>query len=136
MSQASALAVNQGVTLEADNITLAFSDKLRTFTWLTERLICTSLAAARNRLGLLHMLTPFRDALALVSESDKDAMVLVMSNSSSGTAQLDASKSSKLYTGGRLSDFQDVHSATLNLRAVLGLVRSSCFEEFLLFRRN
>ena len=122
LAQNSALAVNQGVTLEADNLTLAFSDKMRTFAWLVEKLICTSLTAARNQLGLIHMLTPSRDALALVSEFDKDAMVLVMSNSSSGTAQLDASKSSKLYSGGRLNDFHDVYTAVLNLRAVLSLV--------------
>lgn len=121
LAQNSDLAVNQGVTLEADNLTLAFSDKMRTFAWLIEKLICTSQTAARNQLGLIHMLTPSRDALALVSEFDKDAMILVMSNSTSGTAQLDASKSSKLYSGGRLDDFHDVYTAVLNLRAVLSL---------------
>ena len=95
----SSLAVNKGVTLEVDNFTLALSDKIRTFGWLTEKLIVTSSVGARALLGLIHLLTPSREALALVAESDKDAMALVMSNSASSSAQLDASKASKLYSG-------------------------------------
>lgn len=119
--QASGLAVEKGVTLEPDNITLAFSDKLRCFNLLDDKLITTSLAGARAKLGLLHMLTPNRDALASVAELDKESLALVMANSTSSSAQLDASKNSKVYTGGQLKDFQDAYTCVINMRAILGL---------------
>ena len=120
--QASGASTDRDVTLEADNITLAFSDRIRTYTWLMEKLITTSMAGARVSLGLMHMLTPDRDSLAVVSESDKGAVTLVMSNSANTTAQLDASKSSKLYHEGSLETFRDVTISFLNLRAVLSVM--------------
>ena len=120
--QASGASTDRDITLEPDNITLAFSDRVRTYTWLMEKLITTSPAGARVALNLIHTLTPDRDSLAVVSESDQGAVTLVMSNSASGTAQLDASKASKLYYEGSLETFRDAHISFLNLRAVLSLM--------------
>ena len=71
-------------------MTLAFSDQVRTFIWLVERASSVSLPIARSCLGLIHMLTPDREALALVVESDMEARSLVMANASTGNVQVDA----------------------------------------------
>ena len=112
-------ALEKDVTLEADNITLAFSDRIRTFTWLVERASSVSLPIARSCLGLIHFLTPDREALALVVESDLEARSLVMANASTGSIQVDAAKSSKLYSGGRLTTFRHSYEAICNLRMLL-----------------
>jgi hypothetical protein len=115
-------SIDKDVTLEAENITLAFSDRLRTFTWLSEKLANSSAAGARSSLGLMQFLTPDREALALVAEGDREAATLLMSNSSNSSAQLDASKSSKLYTGGRLTTFRHTYEAFCNLRLLLSVL--------------
>lgn len=112
----SSLATEQDVTLEPANMTVAFSDRVRTYSLLADRLVATSFTGAQNQLGLLHFLTPDRAALALVAACDSDAATLLMSNSTSSTAMLDASKSSKLYCGGRLQTFRHVYEAVCNFR--------------------
>lgn len=119
IANGSLTSIDKDVTLEPDNITLAFSDRLRTFTWLSEKLICTSPAGAKATLGLLQLLTPDRDALAIVAEGDQEATTLLMSNSTSSTAQLDASKSSKLYCSGRLTTFRHSYEAMCNFRCLI-----------------
>ena len=118
----STLSLDRDVTLEVENITLAFSDRVRTFAWLTEKLVSTSFAGAKAVLGMLQFLTPERDSLAFVAESDKEASTLLMSNSDSGTARLDASKSSKLYSAGSLKDWRDAYLAVCNLRCLLSVM--------------
>ena len=122
VQQASPLSLDNDVTLEPNNVTLAFSDRLRCYKLLLEKIISTSPAGARAALNPLHFLTPERDALAVVAEHDKDAVTLVMSNSSSSTAQLDAARSSKLYCGGTLVTFRDAYESVINLRSVLSLM--------------
>ena len=46
-------SLDKDVTLEPGNITLAFSDRIRTFTWLVERLVTTSLAGAQASCTML-----------------------------------------------------------------------------------
>jgi hypothetical protein len=71
---------------------------------LTEKLVNTTHTGAKSQLGLLLLLlTPDRAALAIVLEGELEVARLLMSNSMSGAAQLDASKASKLYCLGRLS---------------------------------
>lgn len=115
-------SVDRDVTLEPENITLAFSDRVRCFGWLHEKLISTSHAGAKSSLGLLQLLTPERCALAIVAECDLEAATLLMSNSSSSTAQLDASKASKLYCAGRLTDFRHSYEAVLNFRCLMSVL--------------
>jgi hypothetical protein len=118
LANASTICLDKDVTLEPENVTLAFSDRLRTCSWLVEKLVSTSVEGARSVLGLLQFLTPDREALALVAEGDNEAKTLLMSNSSNSTAQLDASKASKLYCSGRLSTFRHSYEAFCNLRCV------------------
>jgi hypothetical protein len=114
LANSSQSSIDKDTTLEAENITLAFSDRVRTFGFLSEKLVCTSQAGAKTTLGLLQFLTPDRDALAAVVEGDQEAAALLMSNSTSSTAQLDASKASKLYCAGRLTTFRHSYEAVCN----------------------
>ena len=117
----STLASEKDVTLEPSNMTVAFSDRVRTYGLLTDKLVTVSLTGAQNQLGLIHFLTPDRTALALVAACDQGAATLLMSNSTSSTAMLDASKSSKLYCGGRLQSFRHVYEAVCNFRCFLSV---------------
>lgn len=112
-------SIDKDVTLEPENITLAFSDRVRTFSWLSERLVSTSHVGAKGTLGLLQLLTPDRDALAVVAEGDHEAATLLMANSTSSSAQLDASKASKLYCSGRLTTFRHSYEAVCNFRCLV-----------------
>ena len=122
VANSSATALDKDVTWEADNVTLAFSDRIRTFTWLVERASTVALPIARTCIGLLQMLTPDREALALVVEGDMEARSLVMANASTGSAQIDAARSSKMYSGGRLTTFRHSYEAVCNLRMLLGIM--------------
>ena len=122
VANSSAMAINKDVTWESGNVTLAFSDRLRATVWLVEKLRATSLTAAKNCIGLLQFLTPDRDALASVVEGDLQVHSLVMANVSSNSAQIDASKSSKMYSAGRLETFRHSYEAFCNLRLVLSVI--------------
>jgi hypothetical protein len=124
LSLANALdtSLDRDVTLEAENITLAFSDRMRVFGFLSEKLINTTHLGAKGALGLLHLLTPDRVALAAVLEGEQEAAALLMSNSSSSTAQLDASKASKLYCLGRLTTFRHSYEAICNFRCLVSVM--------------
>jgi len=122
LTGSSRAALDKDVTLEAENITLSFSDRVRTFTWLVEKLVSTSLPSARSVLGLLQFLTPDREALGIVAQGDQEAVTLLMSNSTSSTAQLDASKASKLYSTGRLETFRHCYEAIVNLRLLFSVM--------------
>lgn len=119
IANASGQSWDKDVTLEADNITLAFSDRIRTFAWLTDSLRISSWTAAQNSLGLVQFLTPDRDGLAAVANGDSQVKSLVMANTTSSSAQLDASKSSKMYCAGRLSTFRHSYEAVCNFRLLL-----------------
>ena len=114
--------LEKDVTWEAECVTLAFSDRVRTTAWVVDKLVSTPLPTAQNQLGLLQFLTPDRDALALISENDNSARQLVMANTTSSTAILDASKSSKMYCGGRLTSFRNAYESFCNLRCFLSVV--------------
>lgn len=102
--------------MEPDNFTLAFSDQVRIFSFPDERLGTTSAVRAKDVLGFLHFLTPTREALHAVVESDNQAKSIVLANAGSGSAALDAAKSSRLCTGGRLAEAHHVHEAIANFR--------------------
>ena len=121
VANTSTQCLEKDVTLEPDNLTLAFSDRVRTFAWLAEKLRTTSFSAAKNQLGLLQFLTPDREALAVLAEGDSQVKSLIMANSTSNSAQLDASKTSKLYCDGRLANFRHVYEAFCNLRLFLSI---------------
>ena len=50
----SSLASEKDVTLEPTNMTVAFSDRVRTYGLLTDQLVTVSLTGAQNQLGLIH----------------------------------------------------------------------------------
>jgi len=121
-ANASRICVLKDVTFDPDCVTLAFSDRVRTFSFVADRLVSLTQKHAETNLGILHFLTPVRAALAQVAEGDANVRTLVMANASNSASQIDATKSSKLYTGGRLSCFRDLYEAVCNVRLVGNLM--------------
>lgn len=121
-ANASTEAWSKAATMEADNVTLAFSDRLRACVWVVEALAATSHTAAKGMLGMLQFLTPDRRGVAEVMDGDAEASTLVMANAGNATAQLDASKSSKMYCGGKLETFHHCYEAVGNLILLFNLM--------------
>jgi hypothetical protein len=121
-SNRSTVCFEKDATLEADCVTLAYSDRLRACMWLVERLHATSKAGGQTHLGLLQHLTPDRSALSVVNEGDAQVKSMILANASHSQTQIDASKSSKMYCGGRLSTFRDAYIMVCNLRVLMGLM--------------
>ena len=118
----SMLSRDKDATWEADNVTVAFSERLKGARWLTEPLPGATKVGARDKLGLVHFLTPDRTGLATVAESDSHAKTITLANTGNSTAQLEASKSSKLYTGGRLTHPRHCYECVLNFRCLMGVM--------------
>ena len=122
VANAARVAQDKDATFEADNVTLAFSDRVRAFRWVVEQLRIISHTSAKDNLGMLQFLSPDRATLACVAEGDSDVKTLVMANASSNSAQLDASKASKMYSGGRLTTFRHSYEAFCNLRLLFSVM--------------
>jgi len=121
-ANASHLCTSKDVTFDADAVTLAFSDRLLTFQFVGDRLVSLTKVHAQTNLGLLQFLTPIRTALAHVAERDAAAKTLVMANASNSASQIDATKNSQMYNGGKANSFRCLHEAVYNFRLVCGLV--------------
>ncbi|CAB9530401.1 unknown protein [Seminavis robusta] len=122
LSNASDRAVDSSVTFRPENITLAFSDRIRTFSWLSVRLLSASFTTAQSNLCLIHFLTPERDALSVVADGDHQARTILMANSTYSTAQIEATKNSQLYSGCALQHFRHVYEAFCNLRLLFAVM--------------
>ena len=115
LQRKSKLAHLKATTLEAAHVTLAYSDKVRTFGYLSEKLGTTTLNGARSSFGVIHCLTPVRDKLHLHAKSESQADAIVMANSTNDRAQLDATRNSQMHSGGRVVTFLDVCTAAVNV---------------------
>ena len=56
-------ALQRDVSLDAAVCTMAFSNCIHSFHWLCEPLVSTSKQSLETQLGILHFLTPSRQAL-------------------------------------------------------------------------
>ena len=121
-ANASRVCTSKDVTFDADAVTLAFSDRLRTFQFVGDRLVSLSKVHAQTNLGLLQFLTPIRAALAHIAEGDAAVRTLVMANATNSASQIDATKNSQMYTGGKANTFRCLYEAVCNFRLVCGLV--------------
>ena len=122
LANSSDLAVERDVSLDAQICTMAFANCMRSFHWLTDPLVSTTRQALESQLGILHFLTPIRQAL-LAQVSREVAMgPVVLSHVADDKAQLDASRQSKLYTGGRCQEGRDIYHAVCNFLKVSSLV--------------
>jgi len=121
-ANASHLCMSKDVTFDADAATLAFSDRLRTFQFVGDRLVSLSKVHAQTNPGLLQFHTPIRTALAHVAKGDAATKTLVMANASNSASQIDSTKNSQMYTGGKADSFRCLHEAVCNFRLVCGLV--------------
>lgn len=119
---ASTTCYDKDATFEPEMVTLAYSDRFRAFFWLMERIHATSKVSAHSTLGLMQHLTPDRSALAIISEGDSQVKSMILANATHSQTQIDASKSSKMYCGGRLVTFRDAYVLICNLRVPFSLV--------------
>ena len=122
MAARSPISQFRDVTIDSEIVTCAFSDRTRSTLWLLQPLHLTTKRGARDKLCLLHFLTPDRATLASVAEHDSQAKAITLANSSDSTAQLDASKASQLYIGGRLSSMRHCYECGLNLIHFFGVM--------------
>ena len=122
LANSSDLAVERDVSLDAQVCTMAFANCMRSFHWLTDPLVSTTRQALETQLGILHFLTPVRQAL-LAQVSREVAMgPVVLSHVADDKAQLDASRQSKLYIGGKCQEGRDIYHAVCNFLKVSSLV--------------
>jgi len=121
-ANASRLCASEDVTFDADAVPLAFSDCIRTFQFVGDRLVSLTKVHAQTNLGLPQFLTPLRTALAHIAEGDAAVRTLVMANTTNSASQIDATKNSQMYTGGKANTFRCLYKAVCNFRLVCGLV--------------
>ena len=119
---AESMAIDQDVTLSEKVVTTAFSNALRSYHWLLEPLAHTPKGVAQQQLNLLHFLPPDTGAAFFQRSSDAADAPMVMSHISDDKAQLEASKGSRMYTGGLLESGRNVYDAVVNLRFILRLL--------------
>lgn len=119
LALASDKAIDCDVTIDADQITTAFANSIRSNHWLTEPLNRTPKHIAQQKLGVLHFLTPVRGLLLAHRETEAANGPMILSHVSDDRAQLEASKSSALYSGGRLEHGNDIYFAICNLRLLI-----------------
>ena len=114
---ASDIGIDTDVCLDPDVCNIAFSNLIRSFHWLLQPITRQSHSTAKQRLGLLHFLPPVLSALHTEAHSADSSIPIVFCHMTDNKAQLDASKSSIVYSGVRLEEGRDVHLAVCNLRA-------------------
>jgi len=120
-SNSSRVCTSKDVTFDEDVITLAFSDRICTFQFVGDRLVSLSKTHAQSSLGILQFLTPVRAALAQVAEGDAAVKTLVMANASNSASQIDATKNSQMYSGGKVDSFRSLYESVCNFQLLCSL---------------
>ena len=110
------------VTFRKECITLAFSDRVRTFKLVSNLLVNLSFKNVQDNLGFLQFLTPVTSALAAVAEGDSHARTMVMANSTDSKLLTVACEKSKMYTAGHIETFRHIYEGFCNFRMFLSLV--------------
>lgn len=128
------LSLLNAVTFEAEACTTAFANAIRSFHWLTDPLSRVAKPVAQSRLCFLHFLTPDRAALLRSKQTEAANSPLVLSHVADDKAQLEASKASSLYTGGRVTHADDLYAAVVNLRLVLSTMISDVSQPLVLVK--
>ena len=131
---ASDLALDKDITFDAEACTTAFSTAFRSWHWLTSPVSQAARATAESRLCLLHFLTPDRAALAAVQAADASSGPVALSHLSDDKYQLEAARSSTMYSRGRLSCGRDAYQMVLNFRCVLLVVIANLGQSLLLIK--
>ncbi len=132
----SSIGVDCDVTFDAEAVTMAFANAVRSMFWLIEPLSRTPKHVAILRLCLLHFLPPIRAVLLAQKGSEATSNPIVLSHVSDDKAQLEASKASTLYAGGRLESVHDVYLAVCNLRMfILAVVQTTGDQTPLLLKK-
>jgi len=107
---------------------------MRTFQFVGDRLVSLTKVHAQTNLGLLQFLMPIRTALAHFPKGDAAVRTLVMANTTNSASQIDATKNSQMYTGGKANTFRCLYKAVCNFRLVCGLVVADS-DQYLLIQK-
>jgi hypothetical protein len=121
-ANASDLAIERDTTLVADVATLNLVNCLRSGYWLHKPVAAVDKHTLETMIGLIHTLTPDRIALQAITSRESSNGPIVLSHVADDRAQLDASRQSKLYTGGLRTTGRDIYHAICNLRKLLGVI--------------
>lgn len=116
VASASDKGLDRDVTFDVAQCTTAFANAIRSGHWLVDPLPQTPKTIAQQKLCLIHFLPPVRGTLLASRQREAAQDPLILSHISDDRAQLEASKSSSLYSHGRLESGKDVHLAACNLR--------------------
>jgi len=71
--------------------------------------------------SVIQFLTPVRAALAQVAEGDAAVKTLVMAKASNSASQIDATKNSQMYSGGKVDSFRALYESVCNFRLLCSL---------------
>ena len=136
IASASDKSLDTGITFDPNACTTAFANCIRSFHWLLDPLQRSAHAVVQSRLGLLHFLPPDRAQVVFSGSLDASAGPIVLSHIADDKAQLEASKASSLYTGGRLQCKQDLFEMLCNLRVLLLVITPAADESLLWVKLN
>ena len=115
---ATGLSLDQNVTLEPSFFTLRMADCLRSGHWLTQPVTSVPKSLALSKLGMINFCTPDRSETFLSATMDSTTGPVVLSHITDDSAQLEASKKSSMYTGGRCASKADIIEMVCNFRAM------------------
>jgi len=124
-SNSSPICTSKDVTFDTDAVTLAFSDRIRMFQFVGDHLVSLSKTHAQTNLGILQFLTPVRAPLAQAAEGDAAVKTLVMANASNSASQIDATKNSQMYSGGKVDSFRSLYESVYNFRLLCSLASNN-----------
>ncbi len=114
------LAVERDVCLDPNIVTLSFANNHRSAFHLGVPLAGCTLSMLEQQLNMRHFLPVDLPSLRVVVSREASQAPVVLSHVADDRAQLDASRSSKLYTGGRLDSPRDVYLNGINFVAFAG----------------
>ena len=121
-AQLSELALDLDITFDPNAITIAFANAVRSYFWITVALTRLTYEGAKTKLNLIHFLKPAQGFFLVQRLDEVTQTPVVLSHVSDDKAQLEASKSSTLYTNGCLSQGHDVYSGICNLLMLLSVM--------------
>jgi len=117
--------LDTNVTFEAEVCNVALANILRSFHVLLDPMAHSPISVIKAKLGLIHFLSPDRARVVKASFDDPSNGPVSLSHISDDKAQLEASRSSTLYCGGRLERGQDLLEVACNFRLFLLIVSAA-----------
>jgi hypothetical protein len=118
-------AIDNMVQFHEAVVSVMYSNCVRSFHWLETSLNQVTSPELNARLSIVHFLPPEFPALMQKWVGEAADSPIIQSLVADAKSQLDASKASTLYTGGKLHSQRDAISAVCNFRALAMVVFST-----------